>query len=921
MAFVVGEVAAGITADPSRFHAALQDTHRAGQNWATQMGARFTKVGQQMTQVGRQMSMYVTAPILGAGAASLKASMDFEESMSHIIGLVGVSSEQVGKWRDDLLRMGPELGKTPTELAEALFFVTSAGFRGAEALEVLEISAKGSAAGLGETKVVADLLTSAINAYGAENLNAEQAADILTAAVREGKAEASELAAVMGNVLPIAAELGVSFDQVGAATAAMTKTGTDAATASTQLRQILASLLKPTQQAEEALEMMGISSSELRDQLGTEGLYPVLDRLRGLTNQYGEETMAKVFPNIRALAGVLDLVGSNAEENEKTFYELANATGALDHAFSTAAETGRFQWNRALAGMQGAAITLGDAVQKAVIPVMEDFTAWIGRVTQWFQNLDEEQQQNILRWAGIIAAVGPVLIIFGTLAKAVGSVITLSGTLASGVGTLAKVVLPGLGGAAGAAGAKVGLLGAAGGPIALAALAIGGIAISINNSRKRFRDLTSDARELEGAMDDTASAFDNAQSSFENTAGRILASTDLASDYITRLEELEKAGLETNEQQREYAGIVERLRDMFPDLNLEIDKQTGLLVDGTDALEDQIRAWRDYAIQQAGQKMMTELYESHTEAMIELIMAERRLEEVENEIADKRRQRRDVYVKLLEELGMSHEEFTRIRENGTMREREALGRAIHATGELGESYNNLGRELNDLETTYEALSGEVETSREKVDEWGDTIKDTEEALDTFYGRLGDTEDIKAGQDALDDYTKSADGLAGTAYKAGRNAGRATGDGFVRGVNERRQAVTRAVSQMAESVNNTFRQTMLISSPSRRAAGWADDTVAGFVNRLSQLRAPVADAVAGLASGLDIGLDMPAASKQQHNINFHHTLDLRNVPHGTDSTELRRMVAGMLEGIDGKRLLDRVGYSNYIDRARAQGVQS
>ena len=111
---------------------------------------------------------------------------------------------------------------------------------------------------------MADLATSALNAYGIENLSASQATDILTAAVREGKLSADSLAQSMGTVLPVASQLGVGFNEVGATFAAMSRTGTDAAMAATQIRGVLFALLKPTKQAKDTLEEFGLSAAGLR---------------------------------------------------------------------------------------------------------------------------------------------------------------------------------------------------------------------------------------------------------------------------------------------------------------------------------------------------------------------------------------------------------------------------------------------------------------------------------------------------------------------------------------------------------------------------------------------------------------------------------------------------------------------------------
>ena len=109
-----------------------------------------------MQRMGRTMTTFVTAPIVAAGGASLKMAADFESSMSKIEGLVGVARSEVDRMKESVLDLAGPTAKAPQELADALFFVTSAGFRGADAMDVLEKSAKASAAGLGETKQVAD---------------------------------------------------------------------------------------------------------------------------------------------------------------------------------------------------------------------------------------------------------------------------------------------------------------------------------------------------------------------------------------------------------------------------------------------------------------------------------------------------------------------------------------------------------------------------------------------------------------------------------------------------------------------------------------------------------------------------------------------------------------------------------------------
>ena len=233
---------------------------------------------QRVRTIGYLTSAVLTAPILGAGKAIVDATKDFEYSMQMIVGLVGESQSTVDQWKESLLKMGKEVGKTPKELAEGLYFLTSSGIQGARALEVLEISAKAATAGLGQTQEVADLLSSALNAYAGTGLTAAKAVDILVAAVREGKGEADAFARSMGQIIPIAANLGVSFDQVAGAMAAMTLTGSSAANAAVYLKGVFNSLMTANDQGAKVLERAGSSYQKLRDILksGPEGLINVL---------------------------------------------------------------------------------------------------------------------------------------------------------------------------------------------------------------------------------------------------------------------------------------------------------------------------------------------------------------------------------------------------------------------------------------------------------------------------------------------------------------------------------------------------------------------------------------------------------------------------------------------------------------------
>ena len=315
--------------------------------------------GTLIRQLGGLAAAYFS---VRAAASAVGGAATFETSLSRIVGLVGLSREEVAGMREQVLALAGETGRAPQELAQALFLVTSAGARGSKALDILRQSARAATAGLGETNTVADAVTSAVNAYGAEVLDAGTATGILVSAVREGKVEASSLAPVLGRILPIAVELGVGFDQVAAAVAALSRTGLNAGEASTALRGALVAILRPSQQAEKALDRYGLTITDLRRSLRERGL---LDTLALLEERIGDnrDAIADIFPDVEGLVAVLSLLGGEAENTQRIFANLASAgIGDVDRAVEAVADDIEQKFNRALQKLNVEAIKLGSEV-------------------------------------------------------------------------------------------------------------------------------------------------------------------------------------------------------------------------------------------------------------------------------------------------------------------------------------------------------------------------------------------------------------------------------------------------------------------------------------------------------------------------------------------------------------------------------
>ncbi|MCK5769466.1 phage tail tape measure protein [Algiphilus sp.] len=324
------------------------------------------RMSQMAATVGRTAAGLVGLASAGAAVAKVSGEMlTFERTLSRIEGLVGVAREQVDAMGGSLLDLSPATGKGPNELAEALFFVTSAGYRGAEALQIVEASARASTAGLGETAAIADTVTSAVNAYGPAALSAAESTDILVAAVREGKLEAAEMGPALADVVGTAAALDIAFADVAGTMAVFSRTGTSAGKGATAVNAILNALLKTSAEGERALDGVGLSLEQLREIASEDGLVAVMRTLDdAFAGNVGQ--LRAVITETEAFRGVMNALAQDSGTVDSVLRGVTESTGALDGAFEAAARTGDFELNQALQKLN----TSGMAFAEEVLPPM-----------------------------------------------------------------------------------------------------------------------------------------------------------------------------------------------------------------------------------------------------------------------------------------------------------------------------------------------------------------------------------------------------------------------------------------------------------------------------------------------------------------------------------------------------------------------
>ncbi len=430
MAISIGEIEATL-----RLRDELTSQLKFAQSQLAATGEQIQRVGRQVKEAGSVMTLGLTLPLVAAATAALKFSTDFETAMVKVGNLTNIGAAGIKEMRAEILKLSPQVAIGPKELAAGLLTIASTGLQGAEALDVLQRSAKATAVGLGETKDVGRAVTAAIKAYGSEALTAEQATNKLFVAVREGGAETNEMASQLGRVVGVAKQMGISFDEVLASVATFTRLGVDAATATTGLRATIIAMLHPSKQAVETLQEMGTSIDEVRKVIREKGLAVALQELLKLADG-DADAIGRIIPEARALASVLGTAGALGEDYTEVLKTIKTSTGDLDAAFEETSKTLGFRWNAALAQAQIVLLQFGDAIAptfgellKLSKPVLE----FLSKLVSVFESLPGPVKAFAIGVGILLAALGPGVWILG-------SWIQMAGFAVTGFSALSKVL-------------------------------------------------------------------------------------------------------------------------------------------------------------------------------------------------------------------------------------------------------------------------------------------------------------------------------------------------------------------------------------------------------------------------------------------------------------------------------------------------
>lgn len=356
------------------------------------------------------------AALAGLGTASIKMGLDFEKSMAEVKTLMpDVSEKAFGKLKDDVLAFSKEMGVATEKAVPALYQAISAGVPQENVMDFMTVASKAAIGGVTELETAVDGITSVVNAYGAEVMDAQKAADLMFTGVKLGKTTFDELSASLYNVAPLAAATGVSFEEVTAALAALTAQGVPTAQASTQLRAAIQSLTAPTSRQATLIKELGLdfSAAALQQKGLSDAMKEAIEATGG-----NMEQLRKLLGSVEAVQAVLALGGDQAYKFDDALTQMGESTGAAEKAFDTMADTASYKLNKTINELKVEMTRLGSKALPLVVGSLEKIRPMI---------------------IPLIASIGALVAAWGTWK--IGSLIWSIGRLTTSLGSLRLAIL------------------------------------------------------------------------------------------------------------------------------------------------------------------------------------------------------------------------------------------------------------------------------------------------------------------------------------------------------------------------------------------------------------------------------------------------------------------------------------------------
>lgn len=411
-------------------------------------------IGGMFSSAGTKLTAGLTAPVVGFGAASVKAGTEFDSSMSQVSAVSKATGEDLELIRDRAIEMGEKTRYSAKEVSDAMYYMGLAGWDAQQIYAGIPgVLALGAASGEDLSRV-SDIVTDSLTAFGKSAEDTTEFVNVLAEASRSSNTTVDLLGESFKYVAPVAGAFGYSIQDVAIMLGTFANNGVKGSQAGTGMRQALNSLINPSDKAAAQMDKFGVSLFNADG--STKTLMQVMQELRGTFGglaidihnadgevMTGEEIMEKyghALPTsdmekltaivqifgVRALPGMLSVI--NASESDfndlsTAIYGAQDAYDGLGTAFGmqqTMLDNVQGDWYLFTSALGTTKIIISDMAKGALRELLQKLT----ELVKAFNDMSPEQQEQIVKWALMAASIGPVLLVIGKIISTIGALMT-----------------------------------------------------------------------------------------------------------------------------------------------------------------------------------------------------------------------------------------------------------------------------------------------------------------------------------------------------------------------------------------------------------------------------------------------------------------------------------------------------------------
>lgn len=633
-------------------------------------------------------------------ASCAQASMDFESAITGVAKTTDLTDEELAAMSDSIKALSTEIPATTEEIAAVTEAAGQLGIQKDALLDFTEIMTMlGTATNMTADEAATSLARFA-NITGMATDNYGRLGSVIVDLGNNFATTESEIVA-MGTRLASAGKLaGLTEPEIMALAAAMSSVGIEAEAGGTAMTQTLNAIEKAVAKGGDDLaefaRIAGMSSEEFSSAWKNDAMSALTSFIGGLgkLDEQGESTVLVLedlgLTGIRQ-SNMLKALGLAADQMTGAV-NTANTAWQQNTALTNEANKRYATAQSRLTMMQNAynnlKVAIGDAYTPALSEAYGVGTKVLNSITAFIQK-NPALVNAITAFAGVIGAVVAALAAYAVAAK-----------IAAAASAILTAAIPGVNVIMGVTAAVAAITA---GIVALATAAA-------NDAVPSVKELTEAARGMREAMDE-------AKATYDDTVTSTMAAAGVADTYIGKLEELEAAGLNTDEQHRQYHNTLALLCQVVPELADYIDLETDTINGGTEALRANTEAWKQNAMQQAYQDQLTELYSQYSAVLIEaeensigLTKAQYSLEAAQQKLSDTYAQMDALWADAQKQADAYYDQY---------------GYYTDATAFLSQEYYDLQNSIYDTNNEIWAAEKSIKNYNKAMEEDADAVSEAE----------------------------------------------------------------------------------------------------------------------------------------------------------------------------------------------------